>query len=76
MLMAAGLALMLPQLGEKGFWLDEALSVARARLDSGSLWREIATSQANMGLYYVLLHFWVSLGTSEAIVRGLDVTVR
>ena len=75
-LMTAGGALLLffaSWGSEKGFWLDEALSVARARLDFGSLAREIVESQANMGLYYVLLHVWVNLGTSEAVVRGLSV---
>ncbi len=60
-------------IGDKGFWLDEALSVARARLDFSSLWAELSTSQANMGLYYLILHFWIAIGTTEAIVRGLSV---
>jgi mannosyltransferase len=60
-------------IGDKGFWLDEALSVARARLDLTSLWAEVSGSQANMGLYYLLLHFWIAIGTTEAAVRGLSV---
>jgi mannosyltransferase len=60
-------------LGDKGFWLDEALSVARARLDLASLWAEVSGSQANMGLYYLVLHFWIAIGTTEAAVRSLSV---
>jgi mannosyltransferase len=68
--LAAGLSISF--LGEKGFWLDEALSVQRAAGDWTALWRDVTTTQANMGLYYVLLHGWIGLGDSELIVRALS----
>ena len=68
--LAAGLALV--SLGEKGFWLDEALSVQRASAAWPVLWQDITSTQANMALYYVLLHWWIALGDSEMVVRGLS----
>jgi mannosyltransferase len=66
------LAVSVHDLGAKSFWLDEAFSVALARHDWPDLWRTIVTDQANMGLYYVLLHVWLGLGTSEEAVRSLS----
>ena len=60
-------------LGHKSYWWDETASVAFAHLDWASLWKLMATSQANMGLYYVLLHPWVTLGSGEVAVRSLSV---
>jgi mannosyltransferase len=68
--LAAGLAWV--AIGEKGFWLDEALSVQRASAAWPALWRDITGTQANMALYYVLLHGWIALGDSEVIVRTLS----
>jgi mannosyltransferase len=59
-------------LGEKGFWLDEALSVQRGSANWTALWGEITGSQANMALYYVLLHWWIAIGDSEFVVRALS----
>ena len=65
-------ALAVSFLGEKGFWLDEALSVQRASGGWAALWHDITGSQANMALYYVLLHWWIALGDSEVVVRALS----
>jgi mannosyltransferase len=59
-------------LGAKSLWWDEAFSVWLARLDWPVLWRSIRTAEANMMLYYLLLHFWIRLGMSEAVVRSLS----
>lgn len=59
-------------IAEKSLWLDEAFSVALARLDWSEMWRVITVREANMGLYYVLLHYWVKLGTGEFMVRSLS----
>lgn len=59
-------------IGEKGFWFDETLSVERASRAWSGLWQDITTSQANMSLYYVVLHWWMALGDSETVVRGLS----
>lgn len=64
--------LRLLHLGTESLWLDEIISVAIARLDWGIFWKLVSRFEANMALYYGLLHFWIKLGESEAIVRGLS----
>jgi mannosyltransferase len=62
------------RLGTKSLWLDEAVSVAHANLGLSGLWKVVSGRDPNMGLYYVLLHFWVRIfGDSEASVRSLAV---
>jgi mannosyltransferase len=57
-------------------WLDEAVSADHARLGLSALWKVITSSDPNMGLYYVLLHFWVLVfGSSEAAVRSMTVVL-
>src|SRR5262250_1196069 len=62
------------RIGHQSFWLDEILSVRNARIDdplfSSSVWREY-----HGPLYFVLLHLWAKLGTSEAILRALSVLI-
>lgn len=60
-------------LGRESLWLDEAYSVFVAWLPAGDFWDLITSSQANSGLYYVLLRGWVALGVGEAWVRLLSV---
>jgi mannosyltransferase len=59
-------------LGEKSIWLDEAFSIALARHDLGDLLRLTASSDTHPPLYYIVLHFWLALGESEAMVRLLS----
>jgi mannosyltransferase len=57
-------------------WLDEAVSADHARLGLGELWTVISGRDPNMGLYYVLLHFWVRVfGSGEAAVRSMTVVL-
>lgn len=70
LVLAATLRLL--HLGSESLWLDEIISVAIARLDWGTFWKLVSRFEANMALYYGLLHFWIKLGESEAIVRGLS----
>lgn len=67
---ATGLGLY--HLGSRSLWGDEAFSVTLARKPFGEFWHVVATSQANMSLYYVLLHGWVKLGDGEAAARALS----
>lgn len=60
-------------LGAKSLWLDEAFSIFFARLDWPTAWHVMVTKEANMMLYYGLLHYWVGLGLGEATVRSLSV---
>jgi mannosyltransferase len=59
-------------IGKQSLWLDEAFSVALARHEWSRLWRILVTDQANMAPYHILLHWWLRLGSSEAIVRSLS----
>ena len=64
------------RLGTKSLWLDEAVSANHARLGLGGLWTVITSHDPNMGLYYVLLHFWTRVfGYSEAAVRSMTVVL-
>jgi mannosyltransferase len=69
--LAASLALLF--LGSKSLWLDEAISVAIARSGWSDLWNILAHGEANMSLYYILLHWWLNFGQNETIIRGLSV---
>jgi uncharacterized membrane protein len=63
-------------LGAKSLGLDEAVSVAHAQLGLHGLWEVVSRVDPNMGLYYVLLHFWVQIfGNGEAAVRSLSVVL-
>jgi mannosyltransferase len=71
-----GFALASYRLGTKSMWLDEAVSAGHARLGLTSLWTVITGHDPNMGLYYVLLHFWVRIfGYGEAAVRSMTVVL-
>jgi mannosyltransferase len=64
------------RLGAKGLWVDEAFSANYARLDLSGLWHVVSGRDPNMGLYYVLLHFWVGIfGSSEPALRSLSAIV-
>jgi mannosyltransferase len=74
LLLPLGLATVLSfySIAVQSLWLDEAFSVAVARLDWPGMWRMITGGEANMGLYYVLLHYWLQLGTGEFAIRSLS----
>jgi mannosyltransferase len=70
-------ALSLYQIGDRSFWLDEADSVLFASAPLGDLLtlvnRDVPKVETlNMALYYVVLHFWLGIGDSEAGVRSLS----
>ena len=60
-------------LAAKSFWFDEGVSVAIARLDWYNFARILWRREANMSLYYFLLHGWLLFGGSEFFVRSLSV---
>ena len=55
----------------ESLWLDEATSLMVARLSPVELTRWTA-NDIHPPLYYLLLHYWVFLGQSELVVRGLS----
>jgi mannosyltransferase len=60
-------------LGRDSFWLDEAFSVRTAESSWSELWDVVFRHEANMVLYYVVLHVWLVLGDGEIAVRALSV---
>jgi len=60
-------------LAAKSFWFDEGVSVAIARLDWYNFGRILWRREANMSLYYLLLHYWLHFGGSEFFIRALSV---
>ena len=59
-------------LGAESLWFDESISVAIAHQNWLGLWKAISHSEANMALYYALLHVWTGLGDSEYLIRSLS----
>ncbi len=63
------------RLGSPSLWFDEVLSVERARQSLPVLWHIVFSTQQNMALYYVVLHFWLTftaflrLPAIESVVR-------
>lgn len=57
----------------KSFWLDEGMSVEYARLPWGLFVRTLWKREANMALFYVMLRYWLMIGRSAGLVRGLSV---
>src|SRR5919204_1466041 len=70
---AVAFCLALYHLGSRSFWGDEAFSVTLALKPAAEFWRVVSESQANMSLYYVLLHAWTRLDDGETTVRLLSV---
>ena len=60
------------RIGARSLWLDEVYRVSLAGTDWPTAWHTITTREANMVLYYALLHYWLRLGHSEAVVRALS----
>ncbi len=52
------------RLGGPSIWFDEAFSVELARQPLPLLWHIIFGPEPNMELYYLFLHFWLSLTAS------------
>jgi mannosyltransferase len=65
--------LRLHALAARSFWLDEGVSAELSRLRWSQFFLVLWHREANMALYYVLLHYWMKFGSSEAFVRGLSV---
>src|SRR3981189_188210 len=57
----------------KMFWFDEAISVEIARLPWQQFFYVLRHREINMALYYVLLHFWLAMGSTEGFIRGPSV---
>jgi len=59
--------------GTTSLWIDEIWSIRISHLPWNSYIWSILHQDPNMILYYCMLHVWMKMGDSEAIVRGLSV---
>lgn len=59
-------------IGGDSLWFDEANSIHFAKLPWSEFLRVVTTYEANQGVYYFLLRFWLHLGDSEPVVRALS----
>jgi mannosyltransferase len=66
------LYLRLHALGARSFWFDECVSAGISKLRWSQFFLALWNREANMSLYYVLLHFWMWMGKSEPTLRGLS----
>jgi mannosyltransferase len=71
--MAVAAVLGLITIGDKSIWLDEAFSIAAAKMPTLDLLSFLWRFELHASPYYLLLHPWVSLGTGEAVTRALAV---
>jgi hypothetical protein len=65
-------AVTLAHIGSDSLSTNEAISFQIARLPWIPLPDVIVEREANMGAYYLLLHWWTAFGDSEASIRGLS----
>ena len=61
------------RIGDKSIWLDEGVSVAIARAPTAEMVHYLRTIELHASPFYIVLHPWTFLGTSEAAVRSLAV---
>lgn len=65
-----GLFLRIHNLSKESIWFDEGYSISVANLNPFQVVVETYKSDQNLPLYYIILHFWISLfGDSEFSVR-------
>jgi uncharacterized membrane protein len=63
------------EIGKLSFWKDEIDTMGYATLGLGSLLHVVFTSDPNMSLYYLLVHYWIQLlppNPSEGPLRALS----
>lgn len=56
-------------IGRKNFWLDEGYSFVAVHRGFSDLVRLLVHDENNMALYYLVLHAWLHVGRSEAVLR-------
>jgi hypothetical protein len=70
-----GAGLRLFQIGRKGLWLDEAFSVWMGRQPLLDMFSWLLRIDQHPPLYYTLLHYWLWLGDSAALVRTFSAII-
>jgi len=61
------------RIGDKSIWLDEGVAVAIARARTTEMLNFVRNTELHASPFYILLHPWTFLGTSETAVRSLAV---
>lgn len=69
-LLAAGISFV--RIGDRPFWQDEVASVSVAARSPTAIFDVLGDTDANMGLYYLVLHAWMWFGNGEGWVRTLS----
>ena len=59
----------------KSFWFDEAVSAEIAKLPWSQFFLVLWKREANMALYYGLLHFWIHMGSTVWVIRFFSVLI-
>ena len=67
--------LRLHEIAARSFWFDESISVEIARLPWSQFFLALWYREANMTFYYVLLHFWLAISSTDIFIRGLSVLI-
>ncbi len=75
LILVLALSFNLYRLGSPSVWFDEAFSVELARQPLPLLWKIISGPEPNMGLYYLVLHAWLSL-TAALGLHATEFVVR
>ena len=57
------------RLGSTPLWFDEIATDRASGLPWGGLWRLLHTTDANLGLYYAVLHLWHGFGDGALWLR-------
>ena len=61
------------RIGDKSFWLDEAYAYGLAHLPIRPMLSAFASHELHGSPYYLSLHVWQWLGSSEGFLRSLSV---
>lgn len=59
-------------IGNKSVWFDEAHSIFFSKMPWRDFWTVLSSKEANQGLYYIILKFWLVLGDGEFAIRALS----
>ena len=59
-------------LGDKSLWIDEAFTITIAQMDWPDFWETVSQYEANQGIYYLIMKFWLVFGDSEFALRSFS----
>ena len=62
-------------IGGMPLWFDELAGLSVAERSVGEIVAVLGNTDANMGFYYLILHFWLMAGDSEVWLRALSLVL-